>query len=60
MPSVLFSSGFEMYSLTYFYRIWFNTWICCEWLSERETGLDEHEKQLKSKGNHAQSSVREP
>ena len=22
-----------------------------EWLSERETGPDEHEKQLKSKGN---------
>ena len=31
-----------------------------KWLSERENGLDEHEKQLKSKGNRAESSVREP
>ena len=31
-----------------------------EWLSERETGPEEHEKQLKIKGTTAGSLVSEP
>ena len=31
-----------------------------EWVSERETGPDEHEKQLKLKETTTESSVREP
>ena len=52
ISSVLFSWGLEIYSLTHFYRIWFNSLIVVEWVSERETCPDEHEKQLEIKGNH--------
>ena len=41
-----------MYSLTYFIGFGLIHRFVEEWLSERETGPVEHEKQLKIKGNH--------